>query len=119
MDSNVINLQVIPGRYSGKQCCHAIIMFTFSCTCELQLNTAIVDECTQGLDNCDVNAMCIDLPQEFECVCNSGFFGDGVNCTGLIVHCSGHNSTHTFMLQILLLLSNCVLARPGVTCSSN
>ena len=42
-----------------------------------------MDECAQGLDNCDVNAKCIDLPQGFQCVCNSGFTGDGVNCTGV------------------------------------
>ena len=95
-------------------CC--AIMLTFSSTCELQLNTELVDECAQGLDNCDVNAMCTDLPQRFECVCNSGFTGNGITCTGLIVYCSGRNSTHAFMLQIL---SSCVLARPGVTCSSN
>ena len=48
-------------------------------------NAASVDECTQNLDNCDVNAMCIDLPQGFQCVCDSGFTGDGRTCTGVSI----------------------------------
>jgi len=39
-----------------------------------------VDECAAGLDNCDVNATCTNLPIGFQCTCNAGFAGDGVTC---------------------------------------
>jgi hypothetical protein len=40
-----------------------------------------VDECTEGTDDCDVNATCTDLPDGFECMCNAGYSGDGTTCT--------------------------------------
>jgi len=39
-----------------------------------------VDECLANIDNCDVNANCINVPGSFDCVCNSGYTGDGVAC---------------------------------------
>ena len=41
-----------------------------------------IDECEQDTDNCHVNATCVDVIGSFECECNSGFEGDGVDCTG-------------------------------------
>ena len=43
---------------------------------------AVVDECEEGLDNCDPIADCIDLPVGYECVCPPGFTGDGIVCEG-------------------------------------
>ncbi len=34
------------------------------------------------MDNCSANALCINLVGSFGCECNTGFSGDGVNCTG-------------------------------------
>ncbi len=34
------------------------------------------------MDNCSANAVCINLEAGFDCECNTGFSGDGVNCTG-------------------------------------
>ena len=39
------------------------------------------DECAAELDNCHENATCNNTFGSFECTCNSGFNGDGVNCT--------------------------------------
>ena len=37
-----------------------------------------IDECTG--DPCDTNAACTDTEGSFECVCNAGYSGDGINC---------------------------------------
>jgi len=36
-----------------------------------------VNECTNGVNNCDMNATCIDTPLDFTCECDPGFTGDG------------------------------------------
>ena len=48
----------------------------------LHINCLDIDECTEGLDDCDVNAMCFDLPGGFECGCLEGFTGNGRTCSG-------------------------------------
>ena len=40
-----------------------------------------IDECDLGTHNCDVNANCTDTDGSFNCTCNQGYTGDGVNCT--------------------------------------
>ena len=42
---------------------------------------ADIDECEDGLDNCNIYANCTDNTGSFDCACISGFSGDGVNCT--------------------------------------
>ena len=42
---------------------------------------ADIDDCTAEIDNCHENATCNNTIGSFECVCNAGFGGDGVNCT--------------------------------------
>ena len=49
-----------------------------------------VDECALGTDNCHPNfAMCMNTPGSFDCTCNSGFTGNGVDCTGMHTHVHG------------------------------
>jgi len=60
----------------------------------LVFNTPLTDvnECGLDTDNCHVNATCADVIGSFECTCNSGFEGDGVNCASMncmITCCSG------------------------------
>ena len=42
-----------------------------------------INECELETDNCHMNADCTDTIGSFECTCNSGFVGDGVNCTSM------------------------------------
>ena len=52
--------------------------------CDVSIDEgACVDECAQGLDDCDANATCTDLPAGFTCACNSGFAGNGQICTDI------------------------------------
>lgn len=36
-----------------------------------------IDECEEGSDDCDKNAVCINVPGSFECACVDGYFGNG------------------------------------------
>uniref|UniRef100_A0A0G4FVY4 EGF-like domain-containing protein n=1 Tax=Chromera velia CCMP2878 TaxID=1169474 RepID=A0A0G4FVY4_9ALVE len=42
------------------------------------------DECSDGTHNCHANATCTDTAGSFTCACNSGFIGNGTDCTALI-----------------------------------
>ena len=45
---------------------------------------ADVNECANDtLHNCHDNATCANTDGSFTCACNTGFSGDGVNCTGI------------------------------------
>ena len=36
-----------------------------------------IEECNRGLDNCDVNAKCLNNVGSYDCTCNDGFEGSG------------------------------------------
>lgn len=43
---------------------------------------ADVNECELNSDNCDpMNGMCTNTEGSFNCTCNAGYSGDGINCT--------------------------------------
>jgi len=41
-----------------------------------------IDECVNGANNCDVNAVCNNTGGSYNCSCKDGFHGDGIHCTG-------------------------------------
>ena len=41
---------------------------------------ADVNECDEGIHNCHENANCSDVVGGFNCICNTGFNGDGTIC---------------------------------------
>ncbi len=41
---------------------------------------ADVNECSLGIDNCHVQANCINQEGLFDCRCQDGFMGDGISC---------------------------------------
>jgi len=51
-----------------------------------------IDHCDLGTDNCGDNATCYyTSPNQFDCICNEGFTGDGVYCEGeytILSNCS-------------------------------
>lgn len=48
----------------------------------MQLIIIEIDDC--GANSCNLNATCIDKFNGFECICKSGFEGNGTYCTGMI-----------------------------------
>jgi len=45
--------------------------------------TLDIDECETNVDNCDqVNGNCSNTEGSFECTCNVGYTGDGIDCEG-------------------------------------
>ena len=57
--------------------------------------------CDSGRDNCNPRARCIDTPGSFICLCNSGFTGDGVTCSGTYIYAW---SSDTYMCELLYIL---------------
>ena len=39
-----------------------------------------IDECTDGVDDCDINGECTNTIGSFACNCKSGYSGDGTEC---------------------------------------
>jgi len=44
-----------------------------------------INECSVGSDNCDSKATCLNTVGSFTCICNSGYFGDGITCSGFFL----------------------------------
>ena len=44
--------------------------------------TLDTNECEDSLDTCDQDATCANTDGSFRCMCNLGFTGTGMNCTG-------------------------------------
>ena len=40
--------------------------------------------CDSGFANCDMNATCIDRDGGFDCLCDTGYTGNGTHCDGKI-----------------------------------
>ena len=55
--------------------CHYLNALVQTCSTD-------INECTSEMDDCDVNADCVNLPGSYLCTCRDGFTGDGSTCTG-------------------------------------
>uniref|UniRef100_A0A8D0L9R6 Fibrillin 2 n=1 Tax=Sphenodon punctatus TaxID=8508 RepID=A0A8D0L9R6_SPHPU len=71
---------------------------SFICHCQLGYSVkkgttgcSDVDECELGAHNCDMHALCVNVPGSFKCSCKEGWIGNGIKCIDLD-ECS--NGTH-------------------------
>ena len=65
-----------------------------------------INECTEDTHSCDGNASCTNTIGSYNCSCNFGFEGDGLNCTGvycfycnICCHTTMHNQACPFYLS--------------------
>ena len=60
-------------------------MAVLKCGLLLSPILADVNECSNvSLNECDMNASCMDTIGSYVCTCNDGYLGDGFNCSGEI-----------------------------------
>ena len=52
------------------------------CLMNSNLILADINECLEGTDNCDANAVCQNNDGSFACACRNGYTGDGRFCFG-------------------------------------
>ena len=72
---------------------------------------ADIPECERGLDDCDQNATCINTIGSYDCLCNTGFTGDGFTCIGNFVLITAFENYAICMLTwFVLCLATCVHA---------
>ena len=71
-------------------------LFISTVNLSLILFSIDIDECKST--PCDKNAACVNTDGSFTCTCNTGYSGDGFNCSGKII---GLN-----IVQIIILLWN-------------
>ena len=59
----------------------------YNCVCMqiLFVLQSDIDECSTGVDKCDINAYCTNTVGSYKCTCNSGYEGNGFQCTGKLV----------------------------------
>ena len=72
------------GTVCGSKLCYILQLLSLChAVCKIELTLYLdVNECVRAeAHNCHSNAVCSDTIGSFECVCQDGYMGDGVNCT--------------------------------------
>ena len=59
---------------------HSLSLLVYYCFISYHV-TIDINECEMETDNCNENANCTDTIGSFNCTCNPGYDGDGVNCS--------------------------------------
>lgn len=53
-----------------------------TCTFPSPTGAADVDECSEGTDDCHIDAICQNTPKSYKCLCKPGYKGEGRQCEG-------------------------------------
>ena len=57
---------------------------------------ADIDECKGNATNCDNNANCENTDGSFNCICSTGYTGNGTSCEGQCVFETPHTAAVSF-----------------------
>ena len=75
-----------------------------------------INECTNGRAECHDNASCTNTDGSYECTCDTGFTGDGFNCTSeiaIIIKCiyllKSHHCYQRIISSVALSLNEILL----------
>ena len=60
---------------------------------------ADINECSEGTDDCSINAMCLNTNGSFTCACHMGYIGNGSNCTGKFMNISLRNKKKLIIIR--------------------
>eukprot|EP00124_Ichthyophonus_hoferi_P005979 Ihof_evm1s1092 gene=Ihof_evmTU1s1092 len=123
--SVVVNLKTVPSGFrlpsydldGNKDARTAITLLPGSMKNNVNFGFLDINECTTNEHNCNNNALCNDVAGSFNCQCNLGFTGDGVNCLHLVGNLTGiiwfdsNNNSHPdsnerFLPNISVVLIN-------------
>ena len=61
-----------------------------------------INECLTNNGGCDSNAICTNIQGSFNCTCQKGYLGDGMNCTGIFSFF--FSNIYTIQETVLILL---------------
>jgi len=87
-DINQCAATISPPYCSNNGVCSRASFANYVCACPPNWAgdrcTVDVDECALNTDNCSPFATCTNLPGLFQCICNTGYSGDGVTCQAIV-----------------------------------
>ena len=63
--------------------CLKVTMLTFEIKCICHLSYIDIDQCARNTHNCHSLASCVNTAEGFDCICDPGYGGDGVTCSGI------------------------------------
>lgn len=87
-------------------------------TCVL-LFYADINECSSSTHNCSMNAICMDTDGSYYCTCNSGYIGDGFNCTSMSTVTHTPSSVCTLFSLHLFFIGICIYTSTPFQTNSN
>ncbi|KAM7317434.1 hypothetical protein ACRRTK_023736 [Alexandromys fortis] len=59
-----------------------VFLAHFTCSSPFPTGAVDVDECSEGTDDCHIDAICQNTPKSYKCLCKPGYKGEGRQCEG-------------------------------------
>ena len=79
-----------------------LLLLLSSCPLHIYID---VDECQTDTHNCSENAECSDTHGSFNCTCNEGYDGDGLQCNSTSTRLRGSHPLRCMHIEIKITVS--------------